>query len=629
MRLFLTQLGWRGICLILITWMSVYFPNGACAADAKRMEVSKKAPAVHDSEHPPAGISQGAWGKIMAQISEDQYRISRDLSASDDNNVYRAVNPANGLRASFDQQGVGIKPLSKDKDWQLNLSLSAYGVEGSVKPVSPAEPKEVSEGLEYVHKGIRQWYKNDNRGLEQGFTIENPLEKGSSDQLMLILNTSGSLTPKESTSGNRIGFYDPSGNMALSYGDLKVVDADGKKLPAILRLARKKSSKVAGEIRISVDAIGARYPITIDPLLSTGEYKLTASDAGKDDNFGDSVAISGDTVVVGAPDNEDAGDDSGAAYIFSRNKGGADNWGEVRKLTASDATAHDLFGHSVSISGDTVVVGAIGDDDGGNGSGAAYIFSRNKGGADNWGEVRKLTASDPAGFLLFGDSVAISGDTVLVGVGGQAFFYGTGSAYIFSRNKGGADKWGEVRILHSDPAGDDYFGCSVAISGDTAVVGAKRDDDRGSDAGAAYIFSRNRGEADNWGQVRKLTASDAENFGDSVAISGDTVLVGADYSDDGGSGAGAAYIFSRKKGGVDNWGQVRKLTASDPADFLFFGDSVAISDDTAVVGDDAGAAYIFSRNKGGIDNWGEWRKLTASDAGISTNGFGQSVAVSE
>lgn len=118
MRLFLRQLGWLGICLVLITWMSVQFSNGAWAVEATRTDVSRKATPVHASDHPPAGISQGAWGKIMTQIREDQYSISRDVSAPDDKSIYRAINPANGLKVSFDRQGVGIKPLSKDKDWR-------------------------------------------------------------------------------------------------------------------------------------------------------------------------------------------------------------------------------------------------------------------------------------------------------------------------------------------------------------------------------------------------------------------------------------------------------------------------------------------------------------------------------
>ena len=148
--------------------------------------------------------------------------------------------------------------------------------------------------------------------------------------------------------------------------------------------------------------------------------KLLASDAQAGDAFGVGVAVSGDTAVVGA-NGEDAG--AGAAYVFGRNQGGADNWGQVAKLTASDAGADDHFGVSVAISGDTAVVGAD-LEAGGAGdpltfAGAAYVFGRNQGGADNWGQVAKLTASDAQAVDLFGVSVAVSGDTAVVGARGE------------------------------------------------------------------------------------------------------------------------------------------------------------------------------------------------------------------
>ena len=343
--------------------------------------------------------------------------------------------------------------------------------------------------------------------------------------------------------------------------------------------------------------------------------KLTASDAQADGDFGDSVAVSGDTAVVGA---------QSAAYVFQRNEGGPDNWGEVTKLTASDAQDFDFFGRIVAVSGDTAVVGA-----GGLTAGAAYIFQRNQGGADNWGEVTKLTASDAQAEDFFGISVAVSGDTAVVGA--------QGAAYVFQRNEGDTDNWGEVMKLTASDAQDlEFFGRRVAVSGDTAVVGALGQN-TGLFAGAAYVFQRDQGGAGNWGEVTKLTGSDAgadEEFGFSVAVSGDTIVVGARLEDAEGSSAGAAYVFQRAQGGADNWSEVTKLTASDAAAGDLFGFSVAVGGDTAVVGAyhedaggiDAGAAYVFQRDEGGVDNWGEVAKLTASDA-QAEDSFGVSVAV--
>jgi len=150
--------------------------------------------------------------------------------------------------------------------------------------------------------------------------------------------------------------------------------------------------------------------------------------------FGSSVSISGDTITVGSRGDDDAGINSGSAFVFDRNQGGANNWGQVAKLTASDAAAGDQFGFSVSISGDTITVGAISDkDDAGFPSGSAYVFDRNQGGANNWGQVAKLTASPASMGIQFGWSISISGDTITVG----ARAGNPGSAYVFDRNQGG------------------------------------------------------------------------------------------------------------------------------------------------------------------------------------------------
>ena len=370
-----------------------------------------------------------------------------------------------------------------------------------------------------------------------------------------------------------------------------------------------------------------------------------ASDGAADDEFGRSVSIFGDALVVGARlDDVGANNVQGSAYVFERNTGGADNWGQVTKLTASDGAANDYFGRSVSIFGDTIVIGANFDDIGTNShQGSAYVFERNTGGADNWGQVTKLTASDGAGGDYFGDSVSISGDVLVVGAHGDNVSANNqqGSAYVFERNTGGADNWGQVtKLTASDGARSDWFGSSVSISGDVLVVGANGDNvSANNQQGSAYVFERNMGGADNWGQVTKLIASDGATldlFGYSVSISGDVLVVGAVLDVVGANSyQGSAYIFERNIGGVDNWGQVTKLTASDGTASGGFGVSVSLSGDVLVVGasDDVGAninqgsAYVFERNQGGADNWGQVTKLTTSD-GAAWDYFGWSVSLS-
>ena len=381
--------------------------------------------------------------------------------------------------------------------------------------------------------------------------------------------------------------------------------------------------------------------------LTTQTTKLLDAGGEEDDEFGYSVSISGDTAVIGAWLDDDSLGDSGSAYIFSRNQGGLDAWDQVANLTTKDSQPNDLLGFSVSISGDTVVAGAPGDDDKGNGSGAAYIFLRNfvrdpndQNAPDLWGQIAKLTASDGVANDAFGFSVAISDDTVVVGArNANELGVQSGSAYIFSRNQGGANAWGQVtELVPVGGAAGDFFGHAVAISGDTVVVGARFDDDQGTNSGSAYIFSRNQGGANAWGQVAKLTANDGivnDDFGYSVAISGDTVVVGARTADELGVDSGSAYIFSRNQGGENVWGQVTELVPVGGTAGDVFGFSVAISGDTAVVGarfdddrgTDSGSAYIFSRNQDDPSAWGQIAKLTAND-GATDDRFGFATSIS-
>ena len=309
--------------------------------------------------------------------------------------------------------------------------------------------------------------------------------------------------------------------------------------------------------------------------------------------FGDSVSVSGDTAVVGASQEDAPSYMSGAAFVFYRNEGGPNAWGQVAKLSADEPTGMETFGSSVWVDGDTIMVGAPGADVGDNPlQGVVYVFYRNQGAADAWGQVAKLIAGDGAEEDEFGGSLAVSGDTAVVGaegadVGGNA---DQGAAYVFYRDKGGADAWGQAaKLTAGDGAEEDLFGAAVALSGDTALVGSEEADiGREADQGAAYLFSRDEGGADAWGQVAKLTAGDGAEedfFGASVALSGDIALVGSEGAEIGGNvDQGAAYLFSRDEGGAGAWGQAAKLTAGDGAEDDRFGAAVAVSGDTALVG---------------------------------------------
>jgi hypothetical protein len=361
--------------------------------------------------------------------------------------------------------------------------------------------------------------------------------------------------------------------------------------------------------------------------------ELAAGDPGTEDEFGYSVGISGDTIVVGARHDDDVADDSGSAYVFA--SGGA--WMETAKPTADDAAEDDWFGFSVSASGDKAIVGAYHKE---SYTGAAYIYYRNQDGADEWGQVEDPVSDDLAAGDRFGSAVGISGDTAVVGAGrdDHGAYTDAGAAYVFERNKDTpmwVDHWGQVQKLVPDDSADyDFFGYAVDIDGDTAVVGAYN---KNSSADAAYVFERNQDSptsADNWGQVQKLVSGDGtapDWFGRSVSISGDTIVVGAPDPDTSPDESGAAYIYYRNQGGADNWGKLKKLTASTPAAGDRFGYSVSVSGDTVAVGahgeGTAGVAYVFERNQGGsADNWGQVKKLSAGDSAAGDR-FGFSVDI--
>ena len=333
---------------------------------------------------------------------------------------------------------------------------------------------------------------------------------------------------------------------------------------------------------------GSAYVFTHTGANWAQQAKLMASDAAVGDEFGRSVAIDGDTAVVSASEDDSR---SGSVYVFTRT---GTTWTQQAKLRAEDAAAGDHFGIAVAISGDTVVIGAYEDDDAGNRSGSAYVFTRS---GSTWSQQAKLTAADASAEEEFGRSVAVSGNTAVVGAtvsGEETEDPGLGSAYVFTRS--GAIWSQQAKLTASDTAPGDQFGISVAVTGDTAIVGAYLDDDAGISSGSAYVFMRS---GTTWTRQAKLTASDAgaeDRFGRSLAISGDVVVIGSERDD---NDLGSARVFARTG---STWTEQAKLTASDAAADDLFGFSVALSGDTAVIGarqdDDAGfssgSAYVFS-----------------------------------
>lgn len=336
------------------------------------------------------------------------------------------------------------------------------------------------------------------------------------------------------------------------------------------------------------------------------------------DYFGFSVNISGDVIAVSAPvDNQGATNRGGAVYLLGKNVGGTDNWGLIKKLVngAGTNTAtetfidinsgnFEFFGHSVSLLGSTLAVGSRYDSHGGSGRGAVYIFGKDNGGTDNWGLIKKVINGPGMNTSLltfinigsndgdnFGFSTSFSGNVLAVGVpsDNQTGMGSTGAVYLLGKDEGGTDTWGLTKKIINGAgsntsnqsftnlpnSGFDFFGASISLSGNTLGVGARFDDQGGSDRGAVYILNKDSGGSNNWGVVKKvingvgtntpnqtfinISSNTSDSFGYSVSISGNMVAIGAYSDDQGGSNRGAVYVLGKDKDGIDNWGLLKKI----------------------------------------------------------------------
>ena len=368
---------------------------------------------------------------------------------------------------------------------------------------------------------------------------------------------------------------------------------------------------------------------TASPSSSADAYywsetaKVTAFDGAEQDFFGYSVSVSGTAAIVGAPYDDDLGDSSGSAYVLEKDES-TGHWNMVTKLTASDGTAGDVFGFSVSVSGNIAIVGAYDED---NYDGTSYVFEKDES-TGYWNETAILKPSDGAGGDAFGYSVSASGNTVIVGA-----YYDdengsfSGSVYVFEK-VGVPGIWNETaKLTASDAAERDFFGYSVSISGNIAIVGAYGDDENGDRSGSAYVFEKDESTGD-WIETAKLTASDGtdvDNFGFAVCVSNNISIVSAPYDDDKGSNSGSVYVFEKDES-TGNWNEIEKIRASDASDSDNFGDSVSVSGDVLIVGAQHESAYVFKKDKA-TGNWNEIDRITASD-GSDSDDFGRSVYVS-
>jgi hypothetical protein len=522
---------------------------------------------------------------------------------------------AAGLQASNTQQHLLTNFAARDIEvhsgsavWRMQLA--GYGYGPALTPVVKAVPEAEGNRVQYQHGRLTEWYINGPLGLEQGFTISRPPGRSRGQELTIELALSGNLVAfKDKGDDRQVTLKNAAGEPILRYSGLQAHDSTGRELAARLEVRGQS-------LLLRVNDRDASYPIIVDPWVQTAE--LTASDGAAGDQFGWSVSISGNTVVVGSPFHAvglNLG--QGVAYVFVEPPSGWTGMTQTAELAASDGAANAFFGSSVAIDGNTIVVGAGGTTVQGNPhQGAAYVFVEPANGWTNMTETAELTASDGYVGDDFGASVAISGNALVVGapyasIGSN---FQQGASYVFVEPGGGWTNMTQAaKLTSSDGAANDIFGDSVAMDGSSVVVGASEAALNGNtSAGKAYVFVQPGNGWTDMTQTAELTASDAASdnyFGSSVTVVGNTVVVGApsDY-------AGAAYIFVEPPSGWIDTTETAELTPGALAPLLLLGTSVGVNGTTvmagavgAKVGNNAyeGLMYVFLEQTEQAKGWAD------------------------
>ncbi len=642
----------------------------------------------------PVALSQDPLLKELQPLAPDlcstdgiREAIEKSIySARPTQSGFEAYNQAQELGIHFDRLGVMVSP--NGKAWSWGLALQSYGFPDHMVTCDQTQGAH-SAGKQVTYSwnnNLDEWFINDPQGLEHGYTFqEQPVRnQKESGPLLIELAVLGSLNPSTEVSGRGITFVDDSGQRVLSYSGLHVFDADG--VPQ-----RASFLGVHGGFQIRIEESGARYPLTVDPLVRQTYLKPLDTDAS--DMFGGAAAISGDVVVVGVPressnavgvDGDASNNGSlvaGAAYVFRRTGG---LWAEEAYLKASNTDAYDGFGSSVAIEGDLIVVGAPEESSSATGingnqlsnaeqsSGAAYLFEK-VGGA--WTQVAYLKASNAEAPDRFGTSVAIDAQRILIGApyesssspginGNEADNArgDSGAAYLFERN---GSSWIQSTYIKSPhPDWGDLFGDAVAISGDRILIGAYGEESSSSgvnsnpntgvahhNSGAAFVYERIAGAWTPTTYIKAPINHSGDRFGGAVAIADDRIFISAPM--DGGAGTGidppvssnqelaSGAVFVYRPTVLPWWRLEAHIKAHNTHAGSQFGHSLDAvgnrllvgafgesrtgvnGDQTTTQAHGSGAAYSFVSSAG---IWQQTRYIKASNEG-QNDGFGSSVAL--
>ena len=591
--------------------------------------------------------SDFALAKINAQILADKYRIGSSANAGARSHTtpdYLATNWAQQFKIEFAPDVVKVS--RKEHHPVFSFELSEWGYPGTTTGVGPATRVVNGSRIEYQRGDLIEWYENGPDGLEQGFTLHSPpLDPGrhSDADLQLVISLNANFQYRLEGNNQVLIAADLQGEDKYRYEKLVAWDATGRNLSSHLEMQDES------QLILVVNDADAVYPLTVDPTLTNIDHLFRGPYSSNSNAFGQSVAIDGDTAVIGAMRDEDKDSEihgTGSIYIFERDRGGADNWGLTKEIVPPDLKPGDEFGAAVAIRGDLVVVGATGHS-GLAGlvprSGGIYHFQRDQGGADQWGQTKFIEGADISS--EFGFALAINQNGTILAVGAP-FGRNDGRVHIFGVDEGGTGNWGQVTEFSINPSllpvsRLSEFGYALELDGNELVVGAPyARTTGGGDNGAVLLHEKDQAGIDNWGEVRSFEpesplAASEDRFGESVSIRGDSIAVGfpgddsvAPFLND----VGSVYVYDRDFSTPGSWGaglprKVIERTTPAAADEM--GIAVNIRADTLLIGVQGatGGPRVLQRerNQDGADMWGTTATYTPGDGsdGIS---FGRKIS---
>ncbi|MGB6223339.1 hypothetical protein [Haloferula sp.] len=594
--------------------------------------VSKTAPVPSLSEpvaNAPAAVpSPQEIQRLIQRHEADGYQIhNHDGTAHASNSRHRI-----SAQWSTDDGSLRVESLDFKQPW--HFSMQARG--------AVASHEVDDETLTFRRDGMDEWFTNDARGIEHGFHVPEPPSHRTDEGFRVVMDLSTSLSPELCENGRAVSFVDSTGEAALNYRGLLVLDATGRPLPAALEVADGEDTGT-WELAIHVEDRDAVYPLMIDPFLTTKNDDLISISPEASELFGFTLSMSGNLLAVGIPRFDSAaGDDSGAVDLFEFNEV-VQAWTHLKRLFPANPTFEGFFGFALELDGDTLIVGAPEESPSGLQSGAAYLFERDLGGIDNWGLALELNPADGEESARFGSSVALDGGVAAVGAPGFSAggVSGTGALYALFRDNSGVWSAPE-QVTGYSPTINNAYGGAVSVSGTTIAASALFGETVGTPDNVGIVIIHEFILDDDGLPVSHSTETIADinpstfaRFGTALDLEGDTLVVGSPFKDTfAGDDAGEVSIFRRSVMG--NWQWSAALQAPDAEAFSNFGQSLSLSGDTLVIGsplwspfgiNQAGSAYLFESPPGLASDWSFIERLISSPMEAESR-YGWSVALS-